>query len=103
MRSDILYSILSFGLQASAVAGGRESVVTDYMLKLLGLDVCAGMLIIAVKLSSAASITASDWPVCHTPSQAGQLTYYCAPRRYCGGQCHDTWHFWRPEEEGDVW
>ncbi len=29
--------------QASAVAGGRESVVTDYMLKLLGLDVCAGV------------------------------------------------------------
>lgn len=29
-------------MQASAVAGGRESVVTDYMLKLLGLDVCAG-------------------------------------------------------------
>lgn len=29
-------------MQASAVAGGRESVVTDYMMKLLGLDVCAG-------------------------------------------------------------
>ena len=40
----IVNSILLAGLQASAVAGGRESVVTDYMLKLLGLDVCAGAL-----------------------------------------------------------
>ena len=31
------------------MAGGRESVVTDYMLKLLGLDVCAGMLASALR------------------------------------------------------
>lgn len=45
------------------MAGGRESVVTDYMLKLLGLDVCAGALLIVVILSSAASIPVIERPI----------------------------------------
>ena len=59
VRLDLLKSTILFGLQASAVAGGRESVVTDYMLKLLGLDVCAGTVLNAVLLSSAAVVTCS--------------------------------------------
>lgn len=32
-------------MKAEAVAGGRESIATEYVLRLLGLDVCADTLV----------------------------------------------------------
>ena len=48
------------------MAGGRESVVTDYMLKLLGLDVCAGAPLADLLPGSAGTCVADDMNIRQT-------------------------------------